>query len=62
MTATVTTWHRVRVRRLNSTWRFWLAWCEADGCTWTSHAFGPGVWQSAVGKALTHVDETKEET
>jgi hypothetical protein len=38
----------------------WVAWCR--DCDWSGISFGPGAWQSAVGKALAHVDETKEET
>jgi len=61
VTATVTTWHRVRVRHIK-TWRTWVSVCNADGCDWDSMSWGPGAWQSAVGKALAHVDETKEHT
>ena len=59
MTATVTP-HKVRVRHVR-TWWAWLARCQADDCDWDSASLGPGAWQSAVGKALAHVDETKEE-
>jgi len=63
VTATVTTWHRVKV--IGPNWapspNIWASACVADGCDWGSIAVGPGAWQSAVGKALAHVDETKEE-
>ena len=59
MTAAVTTWHRVRVRTWPSSA---IAACWVDDCDWDSASLGPGAWQSAVGKALAHVDETKEQT
>ena len=59
MTTTTTTPHKVKVRCLAYVWE---ASCLADACTWISISVGPGAWQSAVDKALAHVDETKEQT
>lgn len=61
MTATVTTWHRVKVRWLDS-WGLWLITCRADGCDWARKVPGFYAWRSAVDKALAHVDDTKEQT
>jgi hypothetical protein len=58
VTATVTTWHRVSVSPVGTGW---VAGCQSGDCIWARISTGPGAWQAAVGKALAHVDETKEE-